>query len=100
MNLGRSSLLRRQASEHIGFALALSDQLRTGLALGVDSAKRTIDARRVFAGSAAIHHSLTVRQPIWRLESRPLSPPPAPGAQSENDVLGVVGVKRKGELSA
>ncbi len=85
---GSGGLLCLQASQHVGFALALSDQLRPGLTLRVDRTERTIDARRVFVGSAVIDRSLTVRLPIWRLESRPFSPSPAPGAQSETTCWG------------
>jgi len=38
-----------------------------------------------------IHRSLTLGLPLWRPESRPFSPPPAPGAHRETIVLGVVG---------
>jgi hypothetical protein len=42
MSLGSStSLLRLQAGDHVGLALALRDQLRTSLALRVDRVEGT-----------------------------------------------------------
>jgi len=50
-----------------------------------------MEIRRQLCGEAAIHRSLTLGLPLWRPESRPFSPPPAPGAHRETNVLGVVG---------
>jgi hypothetical protein len=90
-----------QASEYICFALALGDQLSTGLALRGDGVERAIGARRPFVRSAAIHHSLTVRLPVWRTGVDAILAAARPRLRkAETTCWGWWAMKRKDEPSA